>query len=56
MWTDASAQPKQQKRDMRFGTWNVKSLYGSRLLMTVVRELPRYKFFKKWDGAWTGVI
>jgi exonuclease III len=28
---------------MRFGTWNVKSLYRSGSLMTVARELARYK-------------
>ena len=28
---------------MRFGTWNVRSLYRSGALMTVVRELVRYK-------------
>jgi exonuclease III len=31
--------------DMRFGTWNVKSLYRSGSLVTVAaRELARYKF------------
>jgi hypothetical protein len=25
-WTDTLVRPKQQKRDMRFGTWNVRSL------------------------------
>jgi exonuclease III len=29
--------------DMRFGTWNVRSLYRIGLLMTVVRELGKYK-------------
>jgi exonuclease III len=28
---------------MRFGTWNVRRLYRSRSLMTVARELARYK-------------
>jgi exonuclease III len=28
---------------MRFGTWNVRSLYRSGSLMTVTRELARYK-------------
>jgi exonuclease III len=28
---------------MRFGTWNARSLYRSRSLMTVARELARYK-------------
>jgi hypothetical protein len=29
--------------DMRFGTWNVRSLYRIGSLKTVVRELGRYK-------------
>jgi exonuclease III len=29
--------------DMRFGLWNVRSLYRARFLMTVSRELARYK-------------
>jgi exonuclease III len=28
---------------MRFGTWNVRSLYRSGSLMTLARELARYK-------------
>jgi exonuclease III len=28
---------------MRFGTWNVRSLYRSGSLITVARELARYK-------------
>jgi hypothetical protein len=29
--------------DMRFGLWNVRSLYRAGSLMTVLRELARYK-------------
>jgi hypothetical protein len=29
--------------DMRFGMWNVRRLYGAGSLMTVSRELARYK-------------
>jgi hypothetical protein len=29
--------------DMRFSTWNVRSLYRAGSLMTVSRELARYK-------------
>jgi hypothetical protein len=29
--------------DMRFGTWNVRSLYRSSSLKTVARELGKYK-------------
>ena len=42
-WTDPLIQPKRWKRDMRFGTWNVRILYKSGLLTTEVRELARYK-------------
>jgi len=37
-------QPKQRKRDMRFGTWNDRSLYRAGSLTTAARELARYKF------------
>jgi exonuclease III len=29
--------------DMRFGTWNVRSLYRSGSLKTVAREIEKYK-------------
>jgi hypothetical protein len=29
--------------DMRFGTWNIRSLYRSDSLMTVSMELSRYR-------------
>jgi exonuclease III len=29
--------------DMRFGTWNVRSLYRVGSLITVSKELPRYE-------------
>ena len=43
-WTDTLVQHKQRKRDMRFGTWNVRSLYrvGS-FTAAAARELARYK-------------
>src|SRR5215469_7257202 len=34
---------KKQKRDMRLGTWNVRSLYRVGSLMAAARELARYK-------------
>jgi hypothetical protein len=37
------AGPKHRKRDMRFGTWNVRNLYRSGSLKTVARELGKYK-------------
>ena len=41
-WTDTLVQPKQRKRDMKFGTWNVRSLYRAGSLMAAARELARY--------------
>jgi hypothetical protein len=34
---------RKQKRDILLGTWNVRSLYRAGSLMTVAKELPRYK-------------
>jgi len=42
-WTDALVQPKQWKRDMRFGTWNLRSLYRAGSPTTEAREFARYK-------------
>jgi hypothetical protein len=45
--------------DMRFGLWNVMSLYKAGFLMTVSRELARYKLHLvavqevKWEGGVT---
>jgi exonuclease III len=44
---------------MRFGTWNRRSLYRSGSLMTVARELARYKLDivgvqeVRWDNGGT---
>jgi hypothetical protein len=35
--------PKLPNMAMRFGTWNVRSLYRAGSLVTVSRELARYK-------------
>jgi hypothetical protein len=35
--------PKLRKLDVRFGTWNVRSLYMAGSLMTVAREISKYK-------------
>jgi len=35
--------PKLRKRDMRFGTWNVRNLYRACSLTAAARELARYK-------------
>jgi hypothetical protein len=43
-WTDSlDKRPKRRNMDMRFGLWNVRSLYRAGSLMTVTRELTRYK-------------
>jgi hypothetical protein len=43
-WTDfLDKRPKLWNMDMRFGAWNVKSLYRAGSLKTVSRELARYK-------------
>jgi exonuclease III len=45
--------------DMRFGTWNVRSLYRAGSLKTVLRELARYKLDLvgvqeiRWQGGGT---
>jgi exonuclease III len=35
--------PSTGKRDVRFGTWNVRNLYRAGSLKTVARELGKYK-------------
>jgi hypothetical protein len=43
-WTDSlDKRPMRHNMDRRFGTWNVISLYRAGSLMTVSRELSRYK-------------
>jgi hypothetical protein len=42
-WADPLVQPKHWKRNVRFGTWNVRSLYRSGSLTIVARELARYE-------------
>jgi hypothetical protein len=45
--------------DMRFGTWNVRSWYRAGSLLTVSRELARYKLDLvgvqevRWEGSGT---
>jgi len=41
-WTDILVRTKQPKRDIRFGTWNVRSLYRADSLTAAARELARY--------------
>ena len=51
-----SRQARQQKRDLRLGTWKVSSLYGAGSLKAAARKLARLGWiFGKWDvGVWTG--
>ena len=59
-WTDTMVRPKQQKRDMRFGMWNVRSLYRVGSVTAAARELKRYKLDLvgvqevRWDKARAG--
>jgi hypothetical protein len=52
-------QPKLKKMDMRFGTWNVRSLHRAGSLMTVAKEISKYKFDfvevqkERWDRGGT---
>jgi hypothetical protein len=47
----------QRNIDMRFGTWNVRSFYRVGSLMTVSRELSRYRLDSvgvqevRWEGS-----
>jgi hypothetical protein len=35
--------PKREKMDLRFGTWNVRSMYRAGSLRTVAEEVSKYK-------------
>jgi len=53
-FTYALQQHKQWKTDIRFGTWNVRSLYRSRSLKTVARQLVKYRVYlvgQRLDGT-----
>jgi hypothetical protein len=58
-WTDTLERPKARKMGMRFGTWNVRSLYRSGSLKTVSGELAKYKLHLvgvqevRWDKGGT---
>jgi hypothetical protein len=53
--TDSLVQLQQRKKDMRFGTWNVRSLYRAGSLTAAVKELASYKLYLmgmqevRWD-------
>jgi hypothetical protein len=43
-WTDSlDKRHKRKKMDMRFGTWNVRSMYSARSLRAVAEEITKYK-------------
>ena len=42
-WTYTLVHAKQQKRNMAFSTWNVRSQYWTGSLTAAARELARYK-------------
>jgi hypothetical protein len=50
---------KLNKMDMRFGTWNVRSMYRAGSLMAVAKEIPKYKLDLvgvqevRWGGGGT---
>jgi hypothetical protein len=59
-WTDSlDRQLKRRNMDIRFGLWNVRSLYRTGSLMTISRELSKYKLDLvgvqevKWEGGGT---
>ena len=57
--TDTLERHKRRKRDTRFGTWNVRSLYRVGSLIAAARELARYKLDfahvqeVRWDNGGT---
>jgi hypothetical protein len=43
-WKDSlDKRPKHKKMDVRFGTWNVRSMYRAGSLATVTEETSKYK-------------
>jgi len=49
-WIYPVERPKEWKRDMRFGAWNVWSLYRSGALTAGARELARYRLDRVGKG------
>jgi len=54
MFTETSVRTKQRKRDMTFGTWNVRSLYRAGSLTAAARELARHNLdlVAVQEGGW----
>jgi exonuclease III len=60
MWMDSlDKRAKRKKMDMRFGTWNVRSMYRAGSLRAVAEEISKYKLDLvgvqevRWDGGGT---
>jgi hypothetical protein len=59
-WTDSlDKRPKRKKMDMRFGTWNVRSMYRTGSLRAIAEEISKYTLDLvgpqevRWDGGGT---
>jgi hypothetical protein len=56
-WTDSLDKwPKRKNMDMRFSTWNIRSIYRGGSLRAVVEDISKYKLHLvevKWDGGGT---
>ena len=58
-WADILVGPEQWERDMRFGTWNVRSRYRAGSMTAAASELARYKLHLlgvqevRWDREGT---
>jgi hypothetical protein len=52
---DSLEQPKLRKVDIRYGKWNVRSLYRAGSLITAAREITKYRLdlvrvqYVRWD-------
>ena len=57
--SDNLERPWQRKMDMRFGTWNVRSLYRAGALGLVTSEIDKYRMDVvgvqkvRWEGSGT---
>jgi hypothetical protein len=61
-WMDSlDKRPKRKKMDMRFGTWNVRSMYRAGSLRAVEEEISKYKLVSaeaqavRWGGGGTKI-
>jgi hypothetical protein len=52
-WTDSLAQPRHWK-DMRFGTWNIRSLCRVGAIKSVVGELHKLNLVGVQEVRWEG--